>query len=84
MEARNAHGTENCSLVSRDFTDALSSQLFQPHQLPRFPLGERCCTQKQVSPGHEARGLGSFQDGMARQLAGVETGVTWPQGSAAP
>lgn len=29
MEAGNAHGTENCSLASRDLTVHLSSQLFR-------------------------------------------------------
>lgn len=79
MEAGNAHGTDNCSLASRDFTVLLCNQLFNPTSCLDFLQGAALFW-RQVSPGHEAQGLGSFQDGTPRQLSGMESEVTWPQG----
>lgn len=78
MEAGNAHGTENCSLASRDLTVHLSSQLFRTPPAAWISSRGAALSWKQVSPGHEAQDLGRFQDDKPRQLPGMD-GIIQPQ-----
>lgn len=71
----NAHGTENYSLIFSDFTIYLGSQLL--HTPPAAWLSSRgmALSWKQVSLGHEALDLGSFQDDKPRQLPGMDGNI---------
>lgn len=71
----NARGTENCSLVFSDFTVYLGSQLFHIPPAAWISSTGAALSWKQVSLGHEALDLGSFQDDKPRQLPGMDGNI---------